>query len=371
MSDPWADPGAAPPNPRDYAVVVGIDHYPDFLCLRGATADARDFESWLLDPLGGGLPRANCQTVLSRDYPACPPRTSHRPEDVEPRAPIQSDIDRVFKAIYTQLGKGRGRRLYVYFSGHGLGRDTLGADLCMAPWSKAYYRNAALDSEDYQKKVVASGSFRELVFLLDCCRVREVNAKGRISEFDWPMTGEAAQRAGQVRTFVGFATEFSNPAREAAVAGATGEDGRPLVRGYFTRALLDALRGGAARPGGGVTASDLKKYLEREAPLLAQRDMRSQTPEVVNGLSAVEGEEPVFGRYPPRARFQFHFRNDRRGPIVLEGPDTQVIQRWEISQSPVEQGLSAGWLYVLRDEATGEEQVVRVRATEGVSHVEF
>lgn len=371
MLDQSVNPGDPPPNPQDFAIVVGIDHYPDFLCLRGATADAKDFESWLLDPLGGGLPRANCKTILSQDYPACPPRASHRPEDVEPRLPIQTEIDKAFKAIRTQLGKGKGRRLYVYFSGHGLGRDTLGADLCMAQWSKDFWRNAALDSEDYQKKVIASGYFRELVFFLDCCRVREVNARGRGSEFDWPMTGEGAQRAGQVRTFVGFATEFSNPAREAVVAGATGEGGRPLVRGYFTRALLDALRGGAARTGGGVTASELKKYLERETPLLAQRDKRAQMPEVINGMSAVEGEEPVFGRYPPRARFLFHFRNHHRGPIVLEGPDTQMIQRWDASQSPVEHSLSAGWLYVLRDEATGDEKVLRVRAVEGLSHVEF
>ena len=147
----------------------------------------------MLDPLGGGLPRANCKTILSQDYPACPPRTSHRPEDVEPRLPIQTEIDKAFKAIRTQLGKGKGRRLYVYFSGHGLGRNTLGADLCMAQWSKDFWRNAALDSEDYQKKVIASGYFRELVFFLDCCRVREVNARGRGSEFDWPMTGEGAE----------------------------------------------------------------------------------------------------------------------------------------------------------------------------------
>ena len=38
MTGDALEPGGLPVNPRDFAVVVGIDHYPDFRCLRGATA---------------------------------------------------------------------------------------------------------------------------------------------------------------------------------------------------------------------------------------------------------------------------------------------------------------------------------------------
>jgi hypothetical protein len=322
------------------------------------------------DPLGGGLPPENCHTVLSRDNPQCPPRTGHRPPSEEPRKPIQDEIDAAFQAISQQIGRGKGRRLYVYFSGHGLGRDTIGADLCTAKWSKDW-RNAALDSEDYQNKIISSGYFREVVLLLDCCRVREVDAKGLGASFGWPMSRDRALAAGQVRTFIGFATEFANPAREAVVAGATDDEGRPLVRGYFTRALLDALRGGASGAGGGVTASELKKYVERETRLLAKNDGRVQVPVIRNEMIAVDGEEPIFGRYPPRPTVEFHFGGSRRGPIALLGPDTREVKRWDVSQSPMVFHLSPVWLYALCDLATGEEKVVRVTPSQEMTRVDF
>ena len=369
MLDQSVNPGDPPPNPQDFAIVVGIDHYPDFLCLRARPRTRKTSSPGCWTRSAAACPGRIARPSSPRTTPPVPPggatawRTSNH---ACPSKPISIKPSKR-SARSSARGRAGGS---TSISAAMVSGATRSAPTCAWPSGRRTSgANAALDSEDYQKKVIASGYFRELVFFLDCCRVREVNARGRGSEFDWPMTGEGA-RAGQVRTFVGFATEFSNPAREAVVAGATDEGGRP-PRGYFTRALLDALRGGAARTGGGVTASELKKYLERETPLLAQRDKWAQKPEVINGMSAVEGEEPVFGRYPPRARFLFHFRNHHRGPIVLEGPDTQMIQRWNASQSPVEHSLSAGWLYVLRDEATGDEKVLRVRAVEGLSHVEF
>jgi len=370
MAGNAAEPVGQPVNPRDYAVVVGIDHYPDFRCLRGATADARDFASWLLDPLGGGLPPGNCKIILSADYPGCPPQTAHGDEEVEPRRPVQDDIDRAFRAIFRQLDAGAvtGRRLYVYFSGHGLGRDALGADLCLAMWSTEFWRDAALDSQRYEKKLIASGYFDEVVFFLDCCRVREVNTHGQDALFNWPKPGA---RAGQVRRFVGFATEFQDVAREAALASAPAEGEQPVVRGYFTRALLDALRGGAARPEGGVTASVLKTYLERETPLLAQRAGHPiQRPEVVNGLGSDQGKEPVFGRYLPGARYRIRFTPGRPGPVVFVGPDLRVLFRWQPAQGPVECPLSQG-LYALRDETSGDEKSLRVTEGAGVYDVDF
>jgi uncharacterized caspase-like protein len=334
-------------NTRDYAVVVGIDHYPDYRCLRGATTDAKDFESWLLSPVGGGLPRENCKTILSPEFPTCPPQANHGPRNEERRRPIQDDIDDAFAAIWEQLKAGTGRRLYVYFSGHGLGRHTQGADLCLAKWEENFFRDAALASELYQEKIIASGRFPEMVLFLDCCRVRKVGAKGQDSQFNWP---KAATNAGSVRTFVAFATEFQDVAREAMVSPAdSGTGDRPLFRSYFTQALLNALRGGAARIEGGVPASALRKYLEDETPLLG-----GQKPQVLNALS----EEAIFGGYLPGAKFRFQFRPERLGPIVLIGPDNREIERWCRPWNPVERSLTR-WLHLLLDEATGEIKPLR------------
>jgi hypothetical protein len=56
---------------------------------------------------------------------------------------------------------------------------------------------------------------------------------------------------------------------------------------------------------------------------------------------------------------------------VLEGPDIKVIERWNVSQSPVEYSLCPGWLYALRDEATGDAKLLRVQPVEEVYRVEF
>ncbi|KAA3624791.1 MAG: hypothetical protein DWQ02_22625, partial [Bacteroidetes bacterium] len=38
-----------PIQPNDFALVIGIDDYPDFRSLNGAINDAEDFAHWLMD----------------------------------------------------------------------------------------------------------------------------------------------------------------------------------------------------------------------------------------------------------------------------------------------------------------------------------
>jgi len=91
-----------------FALVVGIDHYPRFRSLKGARKDAEDFHAWLIDPDGGGVPAANVELVLSKE---------------DPVRPIHDDIDDALEKIlfFKARGGGGNKRLYLYFSGHGLG----------------------------------------------------------------------------------------------------------------------------------------------------------------------------------------------------------------------------------------------------------
>jgi len=340
-------------NPDDYALVVGINDYPNYVNLRGAIEDAEDFAKWLFDDEdGGGVPKRAFQKVLSGPNPV---------------RPIQEEIDDAFVAMFKHLGKKRGRRFYLYFSGHGLGQSNLGADLCMAKWAKEYRRNAALDSMDYLKMILGSGKFDEVVFFLDCCRVREIKARGLPSTLDFVRPEEIA---GHGRYFTGYATEFQSSAREAATSNGSNSDALPTVRGHFTRALMNALRGGAAISSGGVPTYLLKQYLELHTPRIAAQHNHAQTPEVIDGFLADSGA--VFGSFKPSlsSNVNITFKPGRTGTIVLEGPELEEIKRGSVSTAPWKLSLRRGW-HSLQQLDNGATAPFRVESVEGIRDVEF
>ena len=341
-----------PINPRDYALVVGINDYPSFRPLRGAINDADDVERWLLDAaIGGGIPAAQCAKVLSTPVPL---------------TPIHKDIDNALERL-TDLAQvnGGGRRFYLYFSGHGLGSGSDTA-LCLAGWSEKH-RYEALDSPTYTGYVKDTALFEEIVLIMDCCRVKKINARGL------PCTlamATAAVGAGASRQFTAHATEALKPAFEAVVAATTGANGDE-VRGHFTRALLEALYGAAAEPGGGITATGLKLYLERETPLIASDAGHEQKPEVADGLPGVK--PPIFGSAPQIVSVNVTFRfPTRTAEVVLEGPDLTAIHQalatdaatWTNIPLPPAQ-------YSLRDVASGETRLIRVRPVREAVNVTF
>lgn len=263
-------------NVGDYAIVVGIDDYPGYRPLQGAVRDAKDFVGWLCkEPYGGDVPTANCKTIYSV---------------TNPLSPLQQQIDEAFDAIFSSVPKGEpARRLYVYFSGHGMAESNLISDLCLANWAQKF-PNRALDAQQYLDTVMKLGKFAEIVMFMDCCRVRLVSAHGHTPDFIAASPGKGAPRA---RYFTASATEFLNLSYEAAVSKSSSDEAQ--VRGYFTTALMAALRGAAAISGGGVPASRLKMYLEENVPLLANAAGYIQDPEVINGLKG----DPLFGSAPP------------------------------------------------------------------------
>jgi len=265
-----------PVQPQDYALVIGIDHYPAYRPLQGAINDATAFAEWLRDAAtGGGVPAGQCETVFSKPAPT---------------RPIQNDIDDALNAILkTARAAGGGRRLYLYFAGHGMEFDRSIA-LCLAQWSAEAFRNAALDSGEYVHFLRDTGLFPEIVVFLDCCRIRQVGARGLPSTLGVPRPGPGAPAA---RDFVAYATEALAPSYEAVVEAMTGAE--PLVRGHFTVALLRALHGEAAEPAGGVRATALKRFLEEKTTEIAQAAGDDQIAEVANDLKG----DPVFGNATP------------------------------------------------------------------------
>ena len=339
------------PHNDHYALVIGINDYPGYSHLQGAIDDAKAFCSWLHDDQGGALPEANVRLILSNR---------------EPPRPIHDEIDDALVSIFKSLTPHKiYSRFYLFFSGHGLASDTHGANLCLAKWSRLR-RREALDSSDYLNVIVDSGRFKEVVFFLDCCRIHLYKARGRPSAIEFP---KPISPTTGTRTFIAFATEHRNPAYEAAMGQSEffSQNG-PHIRGYFTRALLAGLRGGAAQAPGGVTASKLKAHLEAEIPRIAKEHGHRQLPEVRNGLPA--NPESIFGHAYPQTHVKITFTNIRDGETTLEGPDLSIIRSGDASTGPWECYLPKG-LYVLREKQTNELLPLRLSPEGGTIDVEF
>ena len=317
-------------EPNDYALLVGVQDYPNyppFDTLTGPHRDVIAIRDWLLNnQTGGGLNPLHCKELLS---------TNSTPLHEE----VDAKLDEIFKSVNKS---GGGRRLYVYFSGHGLASDIFGVDLCLVKWSLEW-RRYALSSYEYKKLIGETGYFEEIVWWLDCCRTSKVRAKGMGSHL-----GVATPGGNNTRFFTGFATEFRNAAYEAEqnIIPKPGQ-----AQGFFTQALLRALEGEAVSPGNhGVTAHALHDYLYSEVPRLAKTEGKIQNPVIENGLQP----PATFGLATSQGLVtDITFSNTRNGIMVLNGPDDE-LKRDDANTGPWSISLKAGALHALEDSVTGE-----------------
>ena len=132
-------------NDKDYAVIIGVKDYEGLTILNGPETDATSFRDWVIDTDGGDVPAANCTLIIS---------------EPDPVTPLQHDVDFAFRDIFKKLRATNtaGRRLYFYFSGHGLGITWDETALALPPWSTDL-RNFALSSTGYLGRIIESGFF--------------------------------------------------------------------------------------------------------------------------------------------------------------------------------------------------------------------
>lgn len=343
-----------PSNSRDFGLIVGVNHYPSHRPLQGAIPDANAFEEWLVNTgAGGSVPAANYRKVLSAASPV---------------SPIWDEIDDAIKAVVDEARKlGNARRFYFFFSGHGLAQvesEKTTTGFCLAKWS-LLRRNQLLDLTCYRNYVVNSGLFEEVVMFADCCRNREVMIRGLCPSFENIVP--AAPATGQVRRYVAYATELLSAAQEGPADDST--------RGYFSRALMDALWGEAADAQGGVPAGQLTAYLYKYVPLLAQQQKKKQVPDV-EPLYPPE-QEPVFGSASlggaapsaPPANTIIDFLN-AAGSVTLEGPKIDEFRHHQLQAGSWALALRTG-SYVLREQNSGREKRFQVLSRSEVGHVQF
>ncbi len=284
-------------EPADFALVIGINHYPKYKSLAGPIEDARRIERWLGNQdTGGGVPDLNLRHVLS-EQPAGQIRAT----------PVQEDIDDALYYLLDRAKKehaGQARRFYFYFAGHGLGLDSNEVGLCLPSWSDVF-RSNTLMVEPYLRVIQDSGLFKEIFFFLDCCRVRKINAEGHKPNISWP---KPADSTGSVQYLIGFASEYQNVAYEAEMQS-TGAD-ESQVRGLFTTALIETLESAAAaRPEGGVTLAQLCS------------SVNLRTTELAKAINPNFNQEP---------RFRIEFRESEKNKVVLGN-----VQPPEIQENPL------------------------------------
>ena len=253
----------------DFALVIGINHYPHLRSLAAAAKDAKRVAEWLQNR--GGLPGSNIELVVSGEHPA--------------ERPILQEVDAAFDRIFAAAGVKarehpgwRPRRLYVYFAGHGCSQQISHIALLMANADFGWL-NRALNATEY-REVLATRTFPEQVYFFDCCRNYDLSVRGRGPE--WTHDPSAAPIPGltQVVLYAAGFTEYANE--------------RNLIyderRGLFTEALLEGLNGAAATPQGIVSTGRLSAYVEDRLDALTSlenvrqhmwRDTRGSSRELV------------------------------------------------------------------------------------------
>jgi hypothetical protein len=250
----------------DYAVVAGINRIgaAGFVPLRGAKRDALEFADWLTGTIG-----------------LAPERVKH----VSKRgAPGYSDL---LKEIANLLGQnpagGRvGRRLYLFFAGHGVGPTAEECGLLPADWSEAT-SDLYIGGRRCAEFIHDTGLFEEIVLCMDCCR----DYTQGLPEPHFSVAGNKDLKAStKVKRFYAFATLAGSPSRERRF------DKR--FRGVFSRALIAGLKGEARDGDGRITGATLKAYLLEEVPNSAGN--KNQIPEfgIDDDIVFVDGLPPLF-----------------------------------------------------------------------------
>jgi hypothetical protein len=257
-------------NDLHYAVVLGIDSYPAFTPLNYARKDAQAFRDWLLDADGGALPPGNVHLV-STD------QTFTSPDDA---VPTITEAVKAFREVHAAVRAGskanpldwEKTRLYVYAAGHGIAPAVSDAAVLLA--------NATLDElgqnipcQKWLDFYQTTQLFREVVVFADCCREVRQGAPG----LGPPFTYHPGQR-GEVSWILGLATQYRDKSYEPTNKPENPDE----QRGFFTRALLEALRNPS---GAAVTSINIGDYLHQRVISLTAGRPYPQTPHITGSTS--------------------------------------------------------------------------------------
>ena len=234
-----------PGKGKRWALVVGIDKYadPQISTLRGAANDARTLGDALVRY--AGFPQDQV-IVLASDQPA-------------ERQPTRVNLLRRLSNLAAAVPKDG--LLVISFSGHGMER---GGQAFLLP-SDAQISDQISFLEDTaisvtrMRDLIKSTGVNQVMVLLDACR----NDPGGRADAPNPLT-EAYVKGFNFdvrnREVQAFATIY------ATAVGQRAYEYTEKKQGYFTWAVVEALKGAAANSQGEVTLSELVKFVQDAVP---------------------------------------------------------------------------------------------------------
>src|SRR5262245_57893365 len=260
-----ADVRALPSTSKRWALIIGIDKYedPDINSLGGAVKDAKTLRQALIEHCS--FPDSNV-IVLTSDS---------RDKDLKP---TKSNIIDKLSALRTQV-QPDGLLLFA-FSGHGI--DVEGQAFLLPMESKLSTDPLRLTDDavsvERVKEYINRTGVRQRIMLLDACRNKLSASRGidvsPLSEaYEKPFEFDFERKNSKIDAFLTFyATEKGQQSWEDQDTG----------QGYFTEAIVDALRGGARgetlTPQGEVTLGALTKYVREAVAARAGKAGKNQVP---------------------------------------------------------------------------------------------
>jgi hypothetical protein len=235
----------------DWGIVVGITKYPELENLDGSENDAEAFYEWLVSPTGGNVPARQVAKILSSDFPPATAAVRAEPSAYHIGQAFDDLVDVANANGAAGNGLQVGRRLYLYFSGHGFA-PTFEYTALLAANATRLRAGYHIVGTPYANTFLRANYFEQVVLIMDCCRENVQTVAPSLPPF---ITVTGPDGVDKARTFFGFGTKWSRTSRERMM-----DDGK--VHGVFSWALLKGLQGQACDPStGDITARTLGDYL--------------------------------------------------------------------------------------------------------------
>ncbi len=253
-----ASPGnqinALPVSAKRWALVIGVDKYtdPQISPLKGSDNDARLLANALVRY--AGFPQDQV-ILLSTDQPA-------------ERQPTRVNILRRLSNLSTAVPKDG--LLLVSFAGHGMERSgqafLLPSDAQISD-QISFLEETAISMNRVKERIKETG-VGQVIVLLDACR----NDPGGRADAPNPLSNaytSAFNFDTRNREVQAFATVY------ATGIGQRAYEYTEKKQGYFSWAVVEGLKGGAANEKGEVTLSQLVKYVQDTVPKRLAIDLGS------------------------------------------------------------------------------------------------
>ncbi|NEQ69021.1 MAG: SUMF1/EgtB/PvdO family nonheme iron enzyme [Symploca sp. SIO2D2] len=215
---------------KNWAIVIGINHYTNLQSLKYAHKDAQNMEEFFREEAG-----FDAVFMFTDDSPAIPSNKAPIPSQ-----PTYGHVRRFLRFQFEEPLLEPGDNLWFFFSGHGLRYDNHDY-LLLSDTDPGDVEYTALSINYITQRLRRSGA-DNVVLLLDACR----NPGGR--------AGEGIGRESQQ----GVVTIYSCSPNEIAYEIAS------LEQGTFTYCLLEALR--IQGEGNCATVERLDQYLHHRVP---------------------------------------------------------------------------------------------------------